>query len=122
MGYTTDFWGSLTPSRELTEEEEQTINDLQDIRHEDGYEKGRSIWCQWMIEDGELVWDGGEKFYAYVPWLKYLIEEYFDKWGVKLNGEIGFQGESPDDQGVICVEDSVVKVYGYILDKTKEIQ
>jgi hypothetical protein len=122
MGYTTDFWGSLTPSRELTEEEEQTINDLQEVRHEDGYEKGRSIWCNWIIEDGELTWNGAEKFYAYVPWLRYLISEYFDKWGVKLNGEIEYQGEDFDDRGVIFVEDNVVKVYGYVIDKTKEIQ
>ena len=121
MGYTTDFWGSLEPSRELTTEETNTINEIQEARHEDGYSKGRSIWCQWIIEDGELKWDGGEKFYSYVGWLKYLISDYFEKWGVKFNGQIEFQGEDPDDKGVIEVIDNDVKVYGYCIDRSKEI-
>jgi len=121
MGYSTDFYGALAMSRELTEQETNTINNLQHIRHEDGYEKGRSIWCQWIVEDGQLKWDGGEKFYGYIGWLKYLISEYFEKWGVKLNGEIGFMGEDFDDKGVIDVTDNNVKVYGFVIDRTKEI-
>lgn len=74
------------------------------------------LWCQWTIEQqfegGEfvLVWDGGEKFYNYVEWLNYLINHFFDKWGVKLNGEITWEGENSEDMGKIVVVDNVVTV------------
>jgi len=70
------------------------------------------LWCQWTIdEDGtHLVWDGGEKFYNYVEWLKYLINHFFEKWGVKLNGEITWEGEDSKDMGKIVVVDNVVTV------------
>ena len=68
------------------------------------------LWCQWeIVDDGTtLQWDGGEKFYNYVEWLKYLIEHFFSKWDVLLNGEI--EWESPDDRGKIVVKDNKVKV------------
>jgi hypothetical protein len=70
------------------------------------------LWCQWTIdEDGtHLVWDGGEKFYNYVEWLKYLINHFFEKWGVKLNGEITWEGEDSKDMGKIVVVNNVVTV------------
>ena len=69
------------------------------------------LWCQWEItEDGtELQWDGGEKFYNYVEWLEYLINRFFSKWGVLLNGEIEWVGEDTSDLGKIVVKDNVVK-------------
>lgn len=68
------------------------------------------LWCQWIInEDNELEWDGSEKFYNYVEWLKYLIEIFFKRWGVKLNGEIEWEGEDSGDRGKIVVKDNVVK-------------
>ena len=68
------------------------------------------LWCQWTInEENELEWDGGEKFYEYTAWLKYLIEHFFSKWGVILNGEIEWQGEDPDDIGKIVVKDNIVE-------------
>ena len=70
------------------------------------------LWCQWTTdEEGTcLEWDGGEKFYYYVEWLKYLINHFFDKWGVKLNGEITWVGEDSEDMGKIVVVDNVVTV------------
>jgi hypothetical protein len=69
------------------------------------------LWCQWVVTDDgtELEWDGGEKFYNYVEWLKYLINHFFNRWGVKLNGEIEWEGEDSDDRGMIVVKDNVVK-------------
>lgn len=72
------------------------------------------LWCQWIvreIDDGKQVleWDGGEKFYNYVEWLKYLIEHFFETWGVKLNGEIEWVGEDTNDRGKIVVIENVVK-------------
>lgn len=71
------------------------------------------LWCQWEItEDGtELQWDGGEKFYHYVDWLKYLINNFFEPWGIKLNGEIEWIGEDPSDRGKIVANDNEVKVF-----------
>jgi hypothetical protein len=70
------------------------------------------LWCQWTTnEEGTcLEWDGGEKFYNYVEWLKYLINHFFEKWGVKLNGEITWEGEDSEDMGKIVVVDNVVTV------------
>lgn len=65
------------------------------------------LWCQWVIdENNELIWDGGEKFYNYVEWLQYYIKHFFEPWGVKLNGEITWQGEDSTDLGKIVVVDN----------------
>ena len=71
------------------------------------------LWCQWIVEHGDvqvLQWDGGEKFYNYVEWLKYLINHFFEPWGVLLNGEIDWYGEDRSDIGKIIVKDNVVTV------------
>jgi len=71
------------------------------------------LWCQWEVsENGSILqWDGGEKFYNYVEWMKYLINHFFSKWGVLLNGEITWEGQESGDIGKIVVENNVVKVY-----------
>jgi hypothetical protein len=67
------------------------------------------LWCQWHInKDGELEWNGAEKFYEYTEWLKYLINSFFEVWGYKLNGEITWEGEDSDDFGKILVTDNEV--------------
>ena len=70
------------------------------------------LWCQWVLnEDGtELEWDGGEKFYSYIDWLKYMIEKFFKPWGIALNGEIKWQGEENGDVGKIIVRDNKVSI------------
>ena len=73
------------------------------------------LWCQWVVREVDegkqiLEWDGGEKFYNYVEWLKYLINHFFEPWGVKLNGEINWRGEETGDMGIIVVKDNVVKI------------
>jgi len=78
------------------------------------------LWCNWVIEDGGmhgeedntqvLAWDGGEKFYEYIPWLKYYIKNFFEPWGIKLNGEIYWVGEDNEDMGKIEVVDNVVTI------------
>ena len=81
------------------------------------------LWCQWIInEDGELAWDGNEKFYEYEEWMKYLIKHFFDPSGYILNGEIEFQGEDRDDFGFICVKNNVVTIeYGERIMGLKDI-
>lgn len=70
-----------------------------------------SLWCQWIInKNGELEWDGGEKFYEYVAWLNYLIENFFKPKGYVLNGVIDYYGEDDQDYGRIKVKDNKVSV------------
>ena len=72
------------------------------------------LWCQWIINDeGELEWDGGEKFYEYEAWLFYLIDNFFAPEGYIVNGTINFEGEDPEDFGEIIVEDNEILInYG----------
>lgn len=70
------------------------------------------LWCQWVpTDDGTaLEWDQGEKFYAYVPWLYYLMEHFLIPNGYTLNGTVHYEGEDRDDVGDIIVEDNCVSV------------
>lgn len=72
-----------------------------------------SLWCQWVpTEDGQgIEWDGGEKFYAYVEWLEYLVEHFLEPWGYKLTGEIAWQGEESADQGIIYAKDNEIEAH-----------
>lgn len=77
-------------------------------------EKGQpGLWCQWVIsEDGtELEWNGGEKFYNYVAWLKYIIKNFFIPWGIKSEGEILWYGDDRDDMGKIKVRNNEIFVF-----------
>ena len=81
------------------------------------------LWCQWIInEDGELEWDGGEKFYEYVEWLEYLIYHFFEPEGYVLNGDISFNGEDDEDLGIIHVVDNEVNLeYGICVYSMEDI-
>lgn len=70
------------------------------------------LWCDWVLsKDGKyLEWNGGEKFYNYVEWLTYIIQNFFERWGIKLNGEIEWYGEDRDDMGKIVVVNNEVTV------------
>lgn len=68
------------------------------------------LWCHWIpsAEGTEIIWDGGDKFYEYIPWLKYLIGHFLNPWGYTLNGQVTWKGEDADDKGVIDVVDNIV--------------
>jgi hypothetical protein len=60
-------------------------------------------------DDGTaIVWDGGEKFYEYVDWIEYLINNFLQPWGYVLNGEVEWFGEDRDDRGLIVVDNNAV--------------
>lgn len=83
------------------------------------------LWCQWIIggDNDELMWDEGEKFYDYVEWLKYMINNFFDPLGYILNGDITWEGEESDDTGIIHVENNNVDVeYGVHVHSMSEIE
>lgn len=69
------------------------------------------LWCQWIINDEDkLVWDGGEKFYNYIEWLQYLIDNFFKPFDYVLNGEMKWQGDDSDDVGKIIIKNNEVIV------------
>jgi hypothetical protein len=70
------------------------------------------LWCQWVPnETGSAIeWDEGEKFYHYAEWLQYIIDNFLDRWGYMLNGQVKWQGEDASDFGIIKVQDSVMEV------------
>jgi hypothetical protein len=71
------------------------------------------LWCQWVpSEDGtQIEWNGAEKFYDYVDWLKYIVKNFLKPWGYKLNGCVEWKGEESGDIGKIKVKNNVVSVY-----------
>lgn len=75
--------------------------------------KQPGLWLQWVLNDSgtELEWNGGEKFYNYIEWLKYLVVHFFEPWGIKLNGEVEWSGEDRSDVGKIVVKDNVIEIY-----------
>ena len=81
------------------------------------------LWCQWIInDDGELEWDGGEKFYNYEEWLQYLIDNFFEPLGYTLNGDITWQGEDYNDFGTIHVKDNKIEMqYGIRINSLNDI-
>ena len=70
------------------------------------------LWCQWVPdESGEhLEWDGGEKFYDYAEWLRYLITHFLSPWGYSLSGSVIWRGEEMRDIGTIRVKSNEVEV------------
>lgn len=82
--------------------------DVVDYNYPPGEQPG--LWCQWTpTEDGTaIVWDEGEKFYAYVEWLQYLIDTFLKPWGYALNGTVEWEGEDREDFGKIVVANNAV--------------
>jgi hypothetical protein len=45
----------------------------------------------------EIQWDGNEKFYEYIAWMKYLIEKLIKPKNGTANGDIKWWGEDSED-------------------------
>lgn len=149
MGYSTDFSGEMSLSPPLNEHERSYLRDFIDTRHtstEHGlldvtagpYVRGNDpqgdkpgIWCHWIAdEDGNLVWDEGEKTYDHEQWLVWLIEHLFGPEAHAyvnahlsedprlaqftcdhvVAGEVDARGEEPDDMWRITATDNDVHV------------
>jgi len=83
------------------------------------------LWCQWVpTSDGcGIQWDGGEKFYDYVAWMKYIIEHFLKPWGITANGLIRWYGEERSDVGTIVVKDNeVTTTHALLNDDAKSVQ
>jgi hypothetical protein len=70
------------------------------------------LWCQWEpSEDGKyLQWNGGEKFYEYVKWLRYIIDNFLTRWNYKITGIVDWQGEEDSDKGRIIAKDNKLEI------------
>jgi hypothetical protein len=86
-------------------------NEGSDILNYNSPPKGQpGLWCKWEpTEDGQGIrWNGVEKFYDYVKWLEYLIENFLAPWGYVLEGEVTWQGEERSDMGKLIVKKNKV--------------
>ena len=70
------------------------------------------LWCKWVpnYEANGIEWNGAEKFYYYVEWLEYIIDNFLKPWGHILNGRVRWRGEEMSDIGVITVKNNKVSV------------
>ncbi|MEG3894833.1 MULTISPECIES: hypothetical protein [unclassified Microcoleus] len=68
------------------------------------------LWCQWIptADGGGIQWSGTEKFYYYVEWLQYIINNFIEPWDYILNGEVNWQGERAEDIGTIVVASNLI--------------
>ena len=97
MGYNTEFDGEFVLSRRL---DEKTCNALEELAHSRHDDEGMpSIWCQWGVSENRrsIRWDGNEKFYGYIGWIRYINNHFLLPKKIKLNGTVVFQGEDPED-------------------------
>ena len=69
-----------------------------------------SLWCQWTPSDaGDFIaWDEGEKFYNYIEWLQYIIDNFLKPWGIVADGTVKWRGEDFDDVGMIFVKSNII--------------
>ena len=91
------------------------FSNAQDEARANGAQPG--LWCQWVpTEDGTaIVWDEGEKFYNYVEWIKYLLNNFLKPWGYTLNGEVDWSGEENGDLGKIKIVNNEVVVLNAVI-------
>lgn len=110
MGYTTEFDGEFKIEPKLDLDTLNELKDLADADHRDDTDKP-GYYCQWVpTDDGTaLQWDNGEKFYAYIEWLRYIIDKILAPKGYRVNGSVLWQGEEIGDVGRITVADNAVK-------------
>ena len=112
MGYTTKFTGCINLSRALTIKEAKELLEITSLDRDEAREiTGIEAYLQWVPTetlDG-IVWDGNEKFYEYVPLLRWLCG-WLKERGIKANGELLWAGEETLDRGHIVVSSNEVEV------------
>lgn len=148
MGYTTNFTGRIKVDPPLNAEEREYLIKFSNTRRmnrtngpyfiegSDFMGQGKDsdiidfndlpkgqpgLWCKWEPNEkgNAIVWNGMEKFYNSVEWMRYLIDHFIGKnplavnhlpffTGHNCNGTIRAQGEDPDDKWVLIVSDNTV--------------
>ena len=63
------------------------------------------LWCNWTFgeDNSSIEWNGAEKFYEYIEWMRYIIDELVER-GYEMNGIISWEGEDRSDCGRIIVK------------------
>ena len=119
MGYNTEFDGEFALSKSLDEETYYDLEDLAFSRHDE--EGMPSIWCQWVVGNDwkSIRWNGGEKFYGYIGWIRYINNHFLLPKKIKLNGTVVFQGEDPKDGGRIVATNGKIEVFWNYDDPTR---
>lgn len=111
MGYTTKFTGCINLSRKLTMTEAKELLEIADMDSQDAKAiTGTDAYLQWVPTetlDG-IVWDGNEKFYEYVPLMRWLCG-WLQERGIQANGELLWAGESTEDRGRLIVTNNDVQ-------------
>ncbi len=113
MGYTTKFSGQWDVFPPISIEHTNILCAFAEEAHDASF-PGK--YCQWVpnsspgYESDGISWDGGEKFYEYVEWARYIVEHFLAPWGYKLNGTIIWQGEQVGDVGMLIMKDNVLEV------------
>lgn len=122
MGYTTEFDGAFTITPTLSVEHYAELRDLAEQGRTEMPTGAPDAYLQWEpSRDGScLRWDGGEKFYCYDEWLRWLIAEWFAPRGYILSGEVKYQGEHIGDCGVLRVHEGGVIKTPARFDETHE--
>ena len=112
MGYTTKFTGCINLSRALTLKEAKELLEIAYLDRAEAREiTGIDAYLQWVPTetlDG-IVWDGNEKFYEYVPLLRWLCG-WLKERGIEANGELLWAGDETYDRGRIAVSSNEVEV------------
>ena len=65
-----------------------------------------SLWLQWQFDEKTqtIAWDGQEKFYHYIEWLIYIINNLLHSNGYIIFGKVEWEGEYCGDKGMIIIE------------------
>lgn len=124
MGYTTNFNGELQLNRPLTHQEWLELKQLANYEkavYEAYTETPDTIpdsYLQWEPNESgtAIVWNGEEKFYDYIHWLRWLIKHYMKPHDLVLNGILHWQGEDMKDRGVLMAQDNRVTTRKLIVE------
>ena len=76
MGYNTKFEGEFRLDRPLDDDTYYELEGLDGPFYES--ERMPSQWCQWKVgaDWQSIVWDGGEKFYGYIGWIRHINDKF----------------------------------------------
>lgn len=109
MGYTTKFSGQVNLSRPLTLSEARQLMEFNDDPDGIPNPAVKSGYMQWVPSKtlDSIGWDGGEKFYDYEAWLKWICA-WLQERGISTNGKLLWSGEDRNDTGSLTVADGVV--------------